>query len=146
MHRLSRDGKLHAHHALIPHNALSDARAIVSYVAGDDQVKHFGVTEREMFMGLWRAGYPFDRRDVLVAWDTAEGFGIKGAIATLAPTHNHKTLSGSIQVMMPEKLQNSGYSGGETPKWAHMVVLYLPRVAAALNVMDIAQHSQRLAR
>lgn len=97
LHRCVRDGKLSASHAVVPHNALHDARAIVAYVAGSSEDNSFGYSERDLFLLLWEAGYPFDRRDVDLVWRASELPEYAETTVTVRPKHGHHTLHGETK-------------------------------------------------
>lgn len=111
LHRCVRDGKLSASHSIIPHNALHDAKAIVAYVAGNNEVNEWGFTERQIFLELWKEGYPIDRRDVDLVWVEAQLPQLPGVVVSLIPKHGHHTLHGVTQVHLTDVTKLSQFHG-----------------------------------
>jgi hypothetical protein len=77
LHRCIRDGHMFAGHSVTPHNALADARAIVEYICGSAEANPAlpdGPTSRDLFVALWKQGYRFDARDVVVSMESVTSY------------------------------------------------------------------------
>lgn len=77
LHRCIRDGHMFAGHSAIAHNALADARAIVEYICGSAEPNVAipdGPTSRDLFVALWKQGYRFDARDVVVSLESVTSY------------------------------------------------------------------------
>lgn len=77
LHRCIRDGFMSAAHSETPHNALADARAIVAYICGSKEPNPAipdGPTSRDLFVALWKQGYRFDARDVVVSLESVTSY------------------------------------------------------------------------
>ena len=68
-HRYTRDGGLCSKHAVIPHNALSDAKAMVDHVLGTATENEHGFTDRAVMTELWKLGHRFDLRECTLSYD-----------------------------------------------------------------------------
>lgn len=111
LHKCTRDGKLSAVNSTVPHNALHDALAIVSYVAGSNHRNMWGHTHREIFLLLWEQGYPFDYRDVDLTWTATVPPDGPGVVVTVTPRPGHRILHGQTKFTFYDLNKLSGLSG-----------------------------------